>query len=208
MAATRLPIRTVRVYDPPMTLAEFERLPTPLHGGKLELRQGRVVEMAPAGYLHGRIQIRLGARLERHVEEQGGTAFATVQSEVGYRVDPEGEVPVRAPDVAVLLAPRGVDPLEDGFVDGAPDLAVEIRSPYDEPDELAFKVEQYLRAGAQLVWVIHPPRQSVPGSATVYRARGVAGGPGGSPTVLGPDDFLVGDPVLPGFRLRLSDLWA
>src|SRR5262245_9691794 len=82
MTATRLPIRTVRVYDPPMTLAEFERLPAPLHGGKLELRQGQVVDGAgrvparaypdPAGDPPGAPRRGAGRDGLRHGAERGG----------------------------------------------------------------------------------------------------------------------------------------
>lgn len=75
-----------------------------------------------------------------------------------------------------------------------PDLAVEIVSPRDLAEELEAKVEDYLRAGVRLVWVIQPASRV----AHVYRLDG-------STTRLHEDDSLDGEEVLPGFRCRLSD---
>jgi Uma2 family endonuclease len=55
------------------------------------------------------------------------------------------------------------------------------------------KVDEYVAAGARLVWVVDP--QS--GKLTVHR-------PSGPPSVLGPADDLEGEDVLPGFRHPLS----
>ncbi len=206
-AVPPLPIRRTVRYDRPLTLADFEALPEPADGFRRELVRGEVVEVAPTGYLHGVVQGVLGDALRAYVRAHGGRAFGAVVGEVGFVVDPEGEVPVRGPDVAVLEAdaipPRG----RRGFVPGAPALAVEIKSPYDQPGELAEKAEAYLRAGSRLVWVIAPPDEDAAreadrvGAAHVWR-------PDAPPRPLGPDGVLDGEDVLPGFRITLSDLWA
>ena len=58
------------------------------------------------------------------------------------------------------------------------------------------KVYEYFQAGVQHVWVVAPPQQQV----YVYQ----------SPShirVLNVQDELTGDPFLPGFRLKLSELF-
>jgi len=60
-----------------------------------------------------------------------------------------------------------------------------------------FSVADFLAAGARLVWVIDPERME----ARVYRQDG-------SLAVLGEDDALDGEDVLPGFRCKLTQILA
>jgi Uma2 family endonuclease len=64
-------------------------------------------------------------------------------------------------------------------------------------DEAEAKVEEYLDAGVQLVWVISPKAETV----TVYRADRSA-------VKLHDADELSGENVLPGFRCQVSDLFV
>jgi Uma2 family endonuclease len=59
------------------------------------------------------------------------------------------------------------------------------------------KVQEYLDAGTQLVWVVDPESQT----ATVFH-------PDGRSSFLSAEDALDGEDVLPGFRLALSEVWA
>jgi Uma2 family endonuclease len=103
---------------------------------------------------------------------------------------------VRAADVAFVsrdrVPPEGV-PV--GFWPMAPDLAVEVVSPNDRPEDIQEKVEEYLAAGTKLVGVVYPKTQSV----TVYRSlREIV--------VLREDDLITGDEVLPGFACPVRKL--
>ena len=98
------------------------------------------------------------------------------------------------PDIAVILAPRVPSPLPVKFFPGPPDLAVEILSPDDRPGEVAAKVADYLRAGAQAVWVVDPEGQTI----TVHTRDGA--------TRYGAHESLDGAPVLPAFRVSVGTL--
>ena len=78
----------------------------------------------------------------------------------------------------------------------APNLAVEVVSPNDLVYEIDEKVEEYLEAGVELVWVVNPVTRTV----RVHRADR----PG---VTLREMDELTGDDLLPGFRCRVSDLF-
>lgn len=78
-----------------------------------------------------------------------------------------------------------------------PDLAVESVSPDDRADAVLEKVQEYLRAGVRLVWVIYPRQRQI------HRF-----GPGGFGTAMEDADTLPGDDVLPGFELALQQLWS
>jgi len=161
-----------------------------------ELVNGEVVEMAPVGGVHGRIASRTSRRLTEHAERHGGGEVLT--GDVGFVLNlPNDPDRVRAPDVSFVSThrlPGGNIP--DGFIAGAPDLAVEILSPSDNPVEIQQKVRDYLEAGARLVWVIAPQARAV----TVYRADGSA-------RLLRERDSLDGEDVLPGLTIPLAELF-
>lgn len=160
-----------------------------------ELVNGEVIEMAPVGGLHGQVTGRVYRRLAAHVEQHGGGEV--VVGDVGFVLtlpnDPER---VRAPDVAFLSSqrlPEGRVP--EGFFRHAPDLAVEVLSPSDNPVEVQQKVRDYLDAGARLVWVMAPQARTI----TVYRGDGSA-------RLLREQERLEGEDVLPGSIIPVADL--
>lgn len=82
------------------------------------------------------------------------------------------------------------------FIDGAPALAVEILSPSDTQEDITAKVQDFLAAGAALVWVVEPVFRTV----TVYR-------PDSQPELFNQDQELRGDPHLAGLRLKVADIF-
>lgn len=80
--------------------------------------------------------------------------------------------------------------------DVLPDLCVEVMSPHDLADELMDKLTEYFQAGVRQVWVAYPRH----GLLYVYD----------SPTSVRGftrADELDGGAVLPGFRLKLAELF-
>jgi Uma2 family endonuclease len=161
-----------------------------------ELVDGEVVEMTPVGGIHGRITGRVYRRLSGYVDEHGGAEV--VVGDVGFVLGVPGDPErVRAPDVAVISTGRLPDGrLPQGFIRGAPDLAVEVLSPNDDPVEIQQKVRDYLEAGGRLVWVIAPRAKTV----TVYR-------PDGTARMLRESESLDGEDVLPGLSLPLEEIF-
>jgi Uma2 family endonuclease len=155
---------------------------------RCELVDGEIVEMSPAGGRHGQICVGIIGVLREFVKPRAlGRLF---DSSTGFRL-PNGNV--RAPDVSFVAAERA-SVVDAGFVPLAPDLAVEVLSPSDQPRQVLDKIGDYLSAGTRLVWVVDP----VTGSVAVYRAltdvRTVAA-----------DESLDGGDVLAGFRCRPAD---
>jgi Uma2 family endonuclease len=77
----------------------------------------------------------------------------------------------------------------------APDLAVEVLSPGDRPWEVRKKVEDWLRAGTRLVWVVNPANRS----ATEYRSADDV-------QQVPEDGSLGGGDVVPGYTCHLGGL--
>lgn len=161
-----------------------------------ELVDGEVIEMPPAGRVHGSVTLEIARRLAEHVERHGGGRVLV--GDVGFILElPDDPERVRAPDVAFVSQERlPAGRLPEGFLRGAPDLAVEVLSPSDNPIEMQRKIRDYLDAGACLVWVVAPEARV----ATVYRADGSA-------RLLRVVDWLDGEDLLPGLRLPLGELF-
>ena len=162
--------------------------------GVCELVRGELIKMSPAGYDHGVITMRLARRIALFAEKHN---MGDVPSaETGYILERDPDT-VREADVSFVRADRVPKKPNPGFFDGAPDLAVEVLSPTDRASEVAEKIEQWLSAGCQLVWVVDPKRQTV----TVHRDPRHA-------VVLHADDILSGEDVLPGFEVKVADIFG
>jgi len=179
------------VEERPLTAAEFYDL---CSGENLELVDGRVVEMPPAGPIHGRVDTKFVLGLGAFVDQHGlGQVFLNT----GFILRRSPDL-VRAPDQAFVSAARLAEhPLpETGFWEMVPDLVVEIVSPNDRAEEVAPKVTEYLECGVPLVWVLYPRQKQV----HVHRSGGVR--------ILFADGTLDGEEVVPGFVYPLARLWG
>lgn len=181
----------VRLHPPRLTPEEFEEL-SDTRG--LELLDGRVVEKH-MGTEAGSINALIGYYLGQVVVP--GRLGAIVGSEGMYCCFPRRPGRVRKPDVSFIRRDR----LPDGRVPAgicrfAPDLAVEVVSPNDEYEAVDDKVADYYDAGVPLVWVVAPRTRTV----LVYH-------PDGTARRLTDADDLTADQVVPGFRVRVADLF-
>ncbi|GBD21363.1 hypothetical protein HRbin28_01812 [bacterium HR28] len=177
-----------------LTAEELLELPEK-PGVRYELHEGKLVEMPGAGALHNLIVGVVYRLLYAFVREHRLGLVFTDGAAFVLRRNPDT---VRIPDVSVVRrerVPGGGIP--EGFWPGAPDLAVEIVSPHDRAEEVHERVREYLGAGVRQVWVLWPRSRAV----TVYEAGGVV-------RELGAEEELEGGEVLPGFRVKVSDLFA
>jgi len=103
---------------------------------------------------------------------------------------------VRKPDVSFVRFGRlPNEELPEGDLRILPDLAAEVVSPNDTVYELDNKLDDYLKAGIPLVWVLNPDSRT----AMVYR-------PDGTAQRLTETQELDGENVVPGFRCPLGSL--
>jgi Uma2 family endonuclease len=106
-----------------------------------------------------------------------------------------GTPPTRYPDLAFVRKDRLPANL-DTDADFAPDLAVEVVSGSDTFGDVDAKVQQYLASGVRLIWLVDPVLRTVTVHATDRR-----------PQLCTEADDLVGDPVLPDFRIPVGQLF-
>ena len=178
---------TARRYTP----ADLLAMPD---GNRYELVDGELVERDMSG-LSSLVAGNVFRRVANHAEENN--LGYPIAGDCGYQCFSFDPGRVRRPDGSFIRADRiTLEELESGYVTVAPDLAVEVVSPNDLAHELIEKVDEYLRAGVQLVWVIDPQTRTV----AVHR-------PDGSDSRLREQDELSGEDVLPGFRCPVRDLF-
>src|SRR5437763_1570641 len=119
----------------PMTADEF------LHaqfepGTRHELIRGEVRELAVPARKHGRVAMKAGRRIGDVVDAHNlGEVYA---AQTGFAIEHNPDT-VRCPDVSSLRSDRLAASDEEKFLPFAPDLAVEVISLGDRPDEVAEK---------------------------------------------------------------------
>jgi Uma2 family endonuclease len=163
-------------------------------GVRYELIDGELKQMSPAGYEHDVVVMKLSGRLNQYVETHNLGLVSG--AETGFMLSHNPDT-VRAPDISFVRRERLPEPLPRGYFDGPPDLAVKVVSPGDTVYEVESKVAAWLAASARAVWVVTPPRRTV----TLYRDTGPA-------TLLGENDELTGEDVVPGFSCPVKAIFA
>lgn len=183
-------VTRARDHEGRLTIEEYARLDEP-DEFRTELVRGRLVREPRPGTPHGYCQALLTRHLVDFVAERD---LGVVLTDVGVVIDGVAET-VRGPDLVFVSYERLSGPLPDGFLEVAPDLAVEIVSPGNTASGIQEKVLEYLDAGAGMVWVVDPGSRT----ATTYRSRHDA-------EILSEDEDLEGGEVLPGLRLSLKSV--
>ena len=138
-----------------MTWEAFEKLPDS-DGMHRELLEGELQVLPPPKFLHTRIAQHVLEALLPLKARGLGQVFA----EAGCKLtgDPPSWV---QPDVCFLTADRVRATEGQDYIQGAPDLAVEVISPSESAADVEHKLKLLLAAGAQAVWLIYPESRRV-----------------------------------------------
>ena len=189
------PVLTLDFSSIRLTRAQFEHLCRDNRDLRLELTSnGELVVMPPTGSKTGLRNFNLNGQLRIWVEKDGtGVAF---DSSTGFTL-PDGAI--RSPDASWIRRERWdalTEEEREGFAPLCPDFVVELRSPGNALKPLQEKMEEYIRNGAQLGWLIDPVQCRV----YIYWA-------GQEVELLNDAAEVSADPILPGFQLLLTELW-
>ena len=160
-------------------------------GKNYELVRGELREVV-TGYRHGQVVTCIAFLLEGWRRE---TDAGDVLAEAGYTLERDPDT-VRGPDISFVRKGRfPAGPPKRGFPEIAPDVAIEVRSPNDTWPERLQKTAEYLARGTRAVILVQPDE-----FAEVHR-------PGQAPLRLGLDEPLPVEDVLPGFHVKVSELF-
>jgi Uma2 family endonuclease len=160
-----------------------------------EVVNGRRVEKPPLGFYECGIASLLHYYLQHFAKTTG---VGRARMETMFRIDPTRGLE-RRPDVAFVSYQRWPKNRKMGPGNAwevIPELATEVISPTNSAAEVAIKINEYFRAGVQLVWVVYP----ILGQVYVYTAATQV-------HILERQDELDGGNALPGFRLPVAALF-
>jgi Uma2 family endonuclease len=174
----------------PLTLAEFEALPED-DNYRTDLSRGWLMRESRPGGEHGCVSGNLYYLLRSFVSAH---SLGRVLIETGFRIS-ENPPTVRGPDVAFIATSRLPAEVPIGFWTLAPDLAIEVVSPSNRPNDIGLKVIDYLEAGTAEIWVVQPRSRTV----IVHLATGDA-------RIVREDETLASE-LLPGLELSLKDVF-
>lgn len=168
---------------------------------KAELIGGRIVYIMPSGEYPGDVAFRIALHINDYVRQTGrGKVHG---DNVGFALPkplPSGRLSF-SPDAAYRDGPS--PPKNMRFVPGIPSFAVEVRSENDygpkSEREMADKRADYFLAGTLVVWDVDPATETV----AVYTLADPL-----TPVVFRRGDVADAEPVLPGWRLRVDDIFA
>ncbi len=169
--------------------------------GKAELINGRIVPIMPSGDFPGTVAFEIAVKLREYAVHLGkGKAYS---DNVGFALSaplPNGRMSF-SPDAAFVVASAG--PKNMRFYPGAPDFAVEVRRENDYSPraerEIAAKRAEYFLAGTQVVWDVDPVGETI----TSCKATDPT-----SPAVFSRGDTADAEPAVPGWRLKVDDIFG
>jgi Uma2 family endonuclease len=155
---------------------------------------GEVIVMPPAFSDTGNQNIKIAQQVANWAEKEG--TGETFDSSAGFTL-PNGAI--RSPDASWIRSERWnalTDEQKASFAPICPDFVLELRSASDRLTTLQDKMQEYIDNGALLGLLIDRKERTV----HLYR-------PQRTPQILENPAEIQCDPELPGFILKMSNIW-
>jgi Uma2 family endonuclease len=159
-----------------------------------ELERGEIVEMTRPGILHGFVCANVARILGNFTVQRKRGYICSNDTGVIVERDPDT---VRGPDILLFEDTDRVEAIDRKYGEKPPVLAVEVLSPNDRFAKINRRIQEQLRFGTLLVWVLDPDASNV----TVYR-------PGQPYYIVEQSEELTGNDVLPDFRCKVAEFFA
>lgn len=189
-----IPLERIRMFPPPGMATEDDVLRLRDHEGILcELIDGVLVEKTMGSYESAVAVITIQLLAPYLAEHPIGILLG---ADGMLRLQPKR---IRIPDVSFLSWGRfpGRKRPAGRVWSLVPDLVVEVLSDNNTEEEIEQKLDEYFAAGTSVAWIIAPQRKS----ARLYTARDQF-------TEIDEQGELVAEKVLPGFSLKLKQIFA
>jgi Uma2 family endonuclease len=174
----------------PYRAADYSALPDE---PRCELIQGRFFVTPSPAIPHQLLVFELAKRLDTQVRPLGGEVFiAPLDVKLAEHSIVQPDVLYISPDRREILGDRR------GWIDGAPDLLIEILSPGTARRDRVQKLALYARSGVKEYWIVDPTERQV--EFLVHE--------NGRFVVALPDGNLYRSPALPEISLDLGEFWG
>jgi Uma2 family endonuclease len=167
-----------------LTVEEYAQLPEE-ETMLTELVDGEIVRVSDAKFVHELVKSNCLEILSDYVRQNPAwKLFSESMYKLGKR---EG----RIPDVSLLTKERVAQQDRAGFLEGAPDLALEVVSS-ESAEFLERKVNLFLATGSRVVWVVYPLQRTMWAHRTTESRH------------LREGQYLEEPDLLPGFRVLVD----
>lgn len=181
------------LFDTPAKarISADDYIASPQSEHKSDLIEGVFVMASPATVEHEDLMMFVGTLMRTFANSR--RLGLVLGSNAAYRLN---DANVYQPDVSFLSSDR-LHLAGEVYVDGAPDLAVEIISPSSRQYDTVEKLVNYGRFGVQEYWLVDPVERNV----TLF------GNVGGQLVAIPPAEGVLNSRLLPGFWLRAEWLF-
>ena len=124
-----------------------------------ELIDGVIYNMASPALRHQSISGAIYRQLWNYVDSQGGDCIPFI-APTDVRLDRDERTMV-VPDVFVICQPDDDRMDNDKYINGAPDLIIEVLSPSTRRKDMFTKLYKYEEAGVREYWIVDPNKEKV-----------------------------------------------
>jgi Uma2 family endonuclease len=178
--------------DRPMTFDAASKLDPDASRGEIE--RGEFISLTNSTWRHAFILINIGSLLRSYVRTH--REWKVGGGDPGCKLEHDPDT-LRGPDVGLVRRERlPTGKGAQGWLEGAPELVVEILGDSQTVAELLKKASEFLTAGARMVWLVEPDAERV----LVITAESVT-------RVFGKNDMLDVSESFPGLAFPVADVF-
>lgn len=139
-----------------MTAEQFLMLGEDPPGIRLELVDGEVAASPSPAPRHSFVVLSLSRILGNHIDEH---ELGELYGDVDTLLD---DFNIRRPDL-LFYSTENLDRIGEKFMEGPPDLAIEVLSPSSVTIDRKNKFAQYRKAGVKFYWIVDPQHRTIEG---------------------------------------------
>ncbi|HLO87039.1 MAG TPA: Uma2 family endonuclease [Nostocaceae cyanobacterium] len=173
-----------------LTIQDLEKMQAAYPEYRMELVNGEIIVMSPSGYESEEVGSEFLRILGNWVRPR--KLGRVTGSSAGFKLP---NANLRAPDVSFISAERLKETTED-YAEIVPDLVVEVKSKTDSLEKLRAKIQEFLNLGSRIGILINPKTKNI----EVYQNDQVL--------ILENNELLTLPDLLPGFEVKISEIWS
>jgi len=136
------------------TIEDCEKLPEDI---LVELIDGVMYIITSPTLLHQELVGEFYIRLKEYIKKNGGQC-RTMVSPVDVHIDKEDNKTLVKPDVFVVCKR---DKFTRRWIEGSPDLVIEVLSPSTKRKDMAIKLKKYIETGVREYWLVDPDQRKI-----------------------------------------------